>query len=361
MRLLHASFFTETPTGVANQIHSEIISAKRVGINLTSRVISVSGKGTPAFEVRVPLKHQSRTLRWLEARRKYAKWLVEQQGEFDAILVRWNMADPIFAHALKRINCPVFTIHHTHEPAELRLSAKFGAIRQYIDSYSFKAASKSLSGVISVTKEILDFEQNRSLKNIPGFVYPNGVCYARDPCLRGSVGEQSVPEIAFVASYFSKWQGLDCLLASVHRSNRNFRINIIGRVDEDILLRETDPRLVFHGVLEKKDIDLVFSRCDVGLTAFSIHRKALTQASTLKCREYLMNGLLVYSGHQDIFPSCFPYYKNGKPEIDQILDYAEKNRGVRRAVISEAARPYIDKEIFVRDLFEWVANTISKQ
>jgi hypothetical protein len=80
---------------------------------------------------------------------------------------------------IKRISRPVFTLHHTIEPAELRINSRLGSVRASLDSWLFKSISKDINGIIAVTPEILDFERKRVDCFQPGFVYPNGVLYIK--------------------------------------------------------------------------------------------------------------------------------------------------------------------------------------
>jgi hypothetical protein len=124
---------------------------------------------------------------------------------------------------------------------------------------------------------------------------------------------------------------------------------------------KNDSRVVFHGTLDNKKLEDLYVNADVGLTAFSLVEKGMKQACSLKCREYLKNGLIVYSGHEDVFPQAFPYYRLGAPDIGAILTYFEANRGLRKSVISKCAQPFIDKEVLLRDLYDWVTDIATHQ
>lgn len=350
----------DAPQGVVNQIMYENAAAKQVGIDLHSRITSFKAQTNYVFESLPYRKFRSKLLQWRYMRRTYANWLINQQAHYDVIIARWNMSDPYFCQAIRKIRCPIFSVHHTLESEEMKLSARYGTIRGNMDNYLFSATSRELSGVIGVTQEILDYEIRRASSNRPGFVYPNGIFYDRKLDTHACIGKSNIPEIIFVASIFSPWHGLKEILKSAQASTNKFRLHIVGRVNEEALVsRIKDNRIIFHGPLDQIQLEQLYSQIDVGLTSFSIKDMFMKQACTLKCREYLMNGLLVYSGHQDIFPEKFSYYREGRPNIDHILEYVEESRGVKRALISETARPYIDKEVLVGNLYDWVAETVA--
>jgi hypothetical protein len=86
----------------------------------------------------------------------------------------------------------------------------------------------------------------------------------------------------------------------------------------------------------------------------------MREACTIKVREYLRAGLPVYSGHSDVFPPSFPFFKEGPCSVDSIMAFAEKNEGVARADVSEAARPYIEKDRLVEGLYDDICQNLFK-
>ncbi len=67
-----------------------------------------------------------------------------------------------------------------------------------------------------------------------------------------------------------------------------------------------------------------------------------------------MMGLPVYSGHKDVFPIEFQYYRNGPIDIDLIVKYAMQCINVKREVVAASAREYIEKEILLSKLSSFV-------
>ncbi len=75
-----------------------------------------------------------------------------------------------------------------------------------------------------------------------------------------------------------------------------------------------------------------------------------TARASLKVRDYLAAGVPVVSGHDDVFPDDFPYYRRTGTDIEAILAAAHEWRSVDRATVREAARPHIDKVELVQRL-----------
>ena len=90
-----------------------------------------------------------------------------------------------------------------------------------------------------------------------------------------------------------------------------------------------------------------------------VDNKGLTQACTLKVRDYLAAGVPVVSGHDDVFPDDFPFYRRTGTDIDAMLAAAREWRAVDRLTVREAARPYIDKVELVRRLHEELVATFA--
>ena len=77
----------------------------------------------------------------------------------------------------------------------------------------------------------------------------------------------------------------------------------------------------------------------------------MSEACTLKVREYLAAGLPVYCGHKDVFPSSMPYFFHGEPNIQNILEFCARHRNTNRQEIIEASMPWIDKKALVERLY----------
>lgn len=152
------------------------------------------------------------------------------------------------------------------------------------------------------------------------------------------------PEIIFVASRFSQWQGLDIILRAVSSTASDFALHIVGELDGNIL---NDNRVVYHHILSAKDLESLYSKAHLGLSCFALHRKGMSEACPLKVREYLAYGIPVYSGHKDCFPDSFPFYQCGKADFASILTYLDLVKPFTRACVIESARPYVDSAILL--------------
>src|SRR6185369_12622285 len=97
-----------------------------------------------------------------------------------------------------------------------------------------------------------------------------------------------IPKLVMVASYFDEWHGLDLVIASLKKQAEPFELHVIGRAkEEDIASCHSDSRFLFHGLRDQSYLREICERCDLGLSCFALERKGMSEACTLKVREYL--------------------------------------------------------------------------
>ena len=74
-----------------------------------------------------------------------------------------------------------------------------------------------------------------------------------------------------------------------------------------------------------------------------------------------MSGLAVYSGHKDVFPDDFSYYRFGLPNIDSILQFYKEISAVSMMSISKESEKYISKRVVLADLNRWICDQIESK
>lgn len=329
--------------------------------NESDRLIKGLHGGQSAFASLLVTKPNLKNT-WLGFRFSFYKWLLQKEKEFDIILLRYSSYDPLQYWYLSQTAKPVYLVHHTLEGPELFLESGFDnktkAIAEIVIGFFSMRKAK---GQIGVTREILDYEQRRSrtTKNA-GFVYPNGL-KVNKKMLAQDNRSKDVPRLLFVASNFFPWHGLDLLLDSIVKSNRFFLLDIVGHISAPDKMRAIkDSRIFLHGHLPIEDIKKMACQVDLGLTSFALNRKNMEQACTLKVREYLSMGLPVYSGHEDVFPKSFDFYKNDICDIDIICNYAMKNKCVARYEVASAAKVFIEKRLLLQKLYKQISEENNK-
>lgn len=368
MRVTHAAFMAHYEPGVLQQMEWENAAAFELGLSWKARLFVPADSGYPDTETVVgdadsagkgSFSLVGRLGRWARLRRNYYRWLAQEVRECDVLLLRHSVSDPFQYFFLRQVKKPVFSVHHTMEVPELRGNGGLTSrIRTSAEAIFGSASIKHVSGLVGVTKEIAEYELKRARLEKISLVYPNGIfskgCLAR-------FRKSEVINIAFVASNFLPWHGLDLLLSDLPRTSENFVLHVIGRVGaRDLSVASLDRRVVLHGLLNSADLLHVLEGCDVGLASFALNRKGMKEACTLKVREYLAAGVPVYSGHRDVFPSDFVYYKEGPPTFAEILKFVRQVRAAPRVKIAQEAAEFIQKERLLRRFYGELERSVNQ-
>jgi hypothetical protein len=87
-------------------------------------------------------------------------------------------------------------------------------------------------------------------------------------------------------------------------------------------------------------------------------RQDLVEGSTLKVRELLGLGLPIYSGHIDAaLPTDFIFYRCAtKIVIEDMFGFAMEMKKYNRNDVRALSLPYIQKDIFMRDIYIKLSN-----
>ena len=368
VKILHSALMLRPVSGIVNQMKAEKIVVSELGLDWGVKIFcskNYSDCDDDVFQYSTSV-NQSKNIGFLRRasnyigfRREYYLWLTNQARHCDIILLRYSTSDPFQPWFIRRCEKPVYLIHHTLEIPELRGLGGVGSLfRVLVEKFFGRLSYHYSKGFVGVTDEILERRPREGVddkKNV--YRYANGI-NSQDFSLLPSGklhGVNEVPVLIFVASYFSPWHGLDLLFDDIKKSNRKFLLHVVGGVDEKERAGIIDDeRVIFHGHVSQEELNSLISKSDLGLSSFALWRQDMKEACPLKTREYLAQGLAVYSGHKDIFPDDNGFFKVGKPSIDEILSFQKQISYKSRSEISSAARPYIEKSKLVGDFYLWL-------
>lgn len=369
MRVLHVTPVRDPRdpllTGLLEQVRAEQAAADDHGLDWHARIFT-RGQLPPALE---PLRASSDTsepsagsvLRRALDRRAHLtalyRWLAAVQSEYDVILLRHLQYDTHRPAAARRIRVPLLSVHHTLEVPEIQLTPGLGGrLREIAERTIGVRAIRAGDGIVGVTSEITEYERRRAGVDLPTFVLPNGIDPHTVELLEDHRGQ--VPELLFVASTFAPWQGIDLLVDAVAKSSDAFVLHLVGTVPDGALpLGPLDPRVRLHGPRSRAEINQIASSAWVGLTALALERKQMTEACSLKVREYLASGLPTYAGHRDVFAAGDFYFRKGPVSMDAILSYAHEMRGRTREDVRSASLPSITKATILSEVIAQLAQT----
>lgn len=362
MRVLHAAFMAQSEPGILRQMSWENQAARDLGLpwhaRLYTPVADFHDEQCTVFASHVSAALRGnmvgRAKRWMTLRSGYYKWLSEASADYDVLLLRHTTCDPFRGSFIKGSAIPVISVHHSLEVPELASRPGLeGWLRSVVETRLGTASIGAAAGIIAVTEEIREYELSRVGVRQFSYVYPNGIACDERVVQEPDFASTDIPQVLFVASTFVPWHGLDLLLDNIETSSEKFVLHLVGRLfASDEVRARKDPRIVVHGLLKQDELKQLYRKCSLGLTSFALERKGMQEACTLKVREYLSVGLPVYSGHSDVFPRDFRFYRTGKASIQTILEFERSVRGESRAVISEESRPYIEKKRLLANLYK---------
>ncbi|MFT6155866.1 MAG: glycosyltransferase involved in cell wall biosynthesis [Neolewinella sp.] len=366
MRILHAAALLRPPSGILHQMQWEQDAARELAVDWAVRVFCPAG-AVPSSEIIEESPYASgragkgivgKLIDWVMLRWLYFRWLKSQESTVDVFLLRYYVHDPfqlVFVIFCKK---PVYFVHHTMVGYELAMPGRWrDKVRLALDQILAGVTIRAASGIVGVTDEIICYERQRaSQPSKTAFLYPNGI--ASSAFLPALDLRDNTPEIIFVASYFMPWHGLDLLLKSMITDDTPCVLHLVGSMSEgDLAMAEKDSRIVVHGVKRKKEIADIAGRCWGGLSSFALNRNNMSEACTLKVREYLALGLPVYAGYREMLPENFPFYSSGRPDLPEIMRFFLSVRHASRQEVAGKSMKIISKKRYLSDLYENITST----
>ena len=229
----------------------------------------------------------------------------------DMVYLRYFAFNQYTVKFMERYGDRVVFEHHTIEPSELE-----GKERE--DDLLFGPKILGMAaGCVGVTQEIAAFESNRAEGGpIPCLALGNGIDPNSVPPLKFDLPKDAIHLIC--AANFSAWHGIDRLLRgmALYSGKERFILHLAGNgvvLDELIALTKTlhlEHSVIFHGPLDHAQLHRLACRCHVGVGTLGVHRKGLTETTSLKHREYCLQGLPFILSSKDVdIPENSPFIR----------------------------------------------------
>jgi len=364
IRVLHFCLLRHLSKGIKNQLRAELNAVESLSEDCKWNVAAFSlDEVSESFMHQVKVKENGIfpfVLRqYIELRRQAYSWLLENQKNYDVILLRYRDSDLFLNKASYRLE-NYYTVHHSCEEHEI--ASHYGLvsfIQRKLERILASSTLRRAKGVIGVTNEIIEYELARfDSHNHSSFCYSNGIDVENVSCLDDF--RSGKPKFIFISSAFYSWHGLDKVLEQVEKSDLDFELHIVGDLLDNKKI--VDDRIFYHGVLEPSEIDIVMAKCDIGLAPFAMHRKNMKEAVSLKVRDYLAHGIPVFAGHIDsAIPQEFSYFVNNEFSFEEASRLAGQFRRIPREQIKQAAIPYIEKKVLVSRLLSFLRSEFKNQ
>lgn len=266
-------------------------------------------------------------------------------NNYKIVVVRYTNFDPILLILILLHSSKVFSEHHMKEVPDLR--ARKGLFYSYLEMLMGPLYLSVFYGHIGVTSEILESIKTRRLFGNPvGFVVPN--CIKVSESLTGNLGPNAdgVFNVLWVAARFDSRYGLEKIIEEIQVNiDAPVVFHIVGDISQrqkEILANST--KFIWYGVLGMNELNNIYKIAHMGLTLFNQKSVDLTEMCPLKTREYLSNGIPIYSAYYDSgLPKDF-YFQSVCREfsISSLLDALESNKNFSKSIVQSMARPYID-------------------
>ncbi len=271
--------------------------------------------------------------------------------KYDYVIVRYNSADLLAFLFLKRKNKLLF-YHHCKPAEELKLYSK---IAYHIENFTGRWQHKNIKAIVGVTPEIAEFESKRcNVKNT--LVFPNGIIVVNDKIIDNR--DSKKVRMIMLCGKFQAFHGYDLLLKCINNYSGDiaFEVDFYGDAYEDVIKQiDLTKNCFYKGFVESKELKNLFTCYDLGLGSLAFYRTGLSQAATIKVREYLANGLSVVVGHDEfVFPKDFKYIMQINKGFDftQILEFGMMFKQYDKNKIYSESLKYIDQKAIIDTFIE---------
>lgn len=266
------------------------------------------------------------------------------------------------------------TEHQAKEAEELRVTPAGRALYPVI-GHMGKRVLSLVDAVIGVTSEITDYELSLIGRDIPSFTLTNSIDVDLYPLKRHREMKDNTLKLLYVGSNTSEWHGLDRILKGMagYQGGITLELHLAGSVSSSIknLISSLhiEDRINAHGYVTGRDLDALFDNADVAVGTLGMHRKNLSQGSTLKVREYMARGMpFVISYADDDLSPGLPYVFMAPPDdspIDMqalvrfILDLHSSGNEIPE-IMRIYAREHMDYQVKVVRLMDFISSLVKQ-
>ena len=283
--------------------------------------------------------------------------------KYDIVIMRYMPLDFFSLFLSRKERQKIITLFHAKEATFFGTSELKSKLLRKINSKINRYILRDNLGIAAVTHELINYYTSMTTNYTRNYVYPNGHFITNSDVhdLEALSRNHSVIKIAFIASSFYQWNGLEELLDNIDQSviDRSYQLILVGSLTDKQrqMISQSSANIIHFSSLDTSELDALLQDVNVTLGAFNLHSVDLKEACTLKVRKSLGLGIPVYSGHIDTgLPSDFPFYFVGPPSIDGILDYVRTlNSPSKQEVAAESIR-WISKIELLSKFHEQILN-----
>jgi glycosyltransferase involved in cell wall biosynthesis len=192
----------------------------------------------------------------------------------------------------------------------------------------------------------------------------NGILVEKLPLSESVLSTDQPIHIVSVA-LIAYWHGYDRLLRALGKLEElcpnKYQLTIAGDGEELENLKKLSSDLSlknvsFTGMLNKQELDQVYSKAHIGVSSLGLHRKGVFEAADLKTREYAARGLMILGSGIDVdftdnpaFRLTVPCDESIQPIVD-LLSSLQPVSFVEKSKIREYAHERLSMEVKVKQM-----------
>lgn len=229
---------------------------------------------------------------------------------------------------------------NTNDVTELRMKRN---ARYYYHLCTRGRVLGAAKGFVFVSEELFR-EKHYSRYVTSSIVIGNGIDLDQRQSSPPPARDSSEVRLLFIGSAGQSWHGVDSI-AQLAEAHPEWKFDLIGMEASELGTSTAVPgNMTFHGILTTNQYQPLMDQAHIAIGTLGLYRKQMKEASPLKVREYLANGLPVIIGYQDTdFPEPVPFIlelpnepSNTISGIEQIEQFVEvwASRRVQRDWIS---------------------------
>ncbi|MCT2194955.1 glycosyltransferase [Paenibacillus sp. p3-SID1389] len=252
----------------------------------------------------------------------------------DVIYHRYDLYYPSLPRLLR--DHPSVLEINTDDLAELELESGGLGLRRMYHLLTRRFVLRAAGGFVFVSGELAETASFRRYVKNDYVVIGNGIPldqFGATAVEDAANHSDSDPvRFVFISSPGQAWQGLD-EIARLAAVKSDWQFDIIGpeRGELEEAGLQVPANMAFHGQLTRDRYQPLLDQADIAIGTLALYRKGMKEASPLKVREYLANGLPVIAAYRETdFPEPVPIFLQlpGEP-ANVIRHLSEIERFVR--------------------------------
>lgn len=335
-RLLYLTvwnFSNAESDGICKKILSQVKTLKKIGFEVDfaytkDGAVYLKQKDKSKLLGRVPS-----SLNIVLSHAIFARYL--KKKHYDAVYIRHCVISPLYIHLLSVLsqNSDKIVIEVPTYPYDKELSKDIKLkLGLYMDRLCRSRMKKYVDRMIT-------YSEDDTIFGIPTIKTINGVDFDSIPQVK-RVRKGSDINLIGVAM-LAPWHGFDRVimgLKNYYQKHPDIKVNFFivgsgGEYDKYVDMVNDyglEEHVKFFGNQSGKQLDDIFEKADLAVSSLAFHRIGLTNASSLKSREYGARGLPILSASQiDYLPEDCPFVHmvpadESAIDIGKIVDFMQK-------------------------------------